>query len=124
MEVVEAEDSYMRLPRVDDAVIATSPRSNVMALVLDKNAVADWHNGTMQSRPLTLDLVAGDVVAGASDQDTAGAAAGANGGAQPPPAPGEPGSAAGAACSRRHACGDSVGGVGDERVRQYESSRI
>ena len=122
MEVVEAEDSYMQLPRVDDALIATSPRSNVMGLVLDKNAVADWHNGTMQSRPLTLDLVAGNVVAEARDQDTAGA--GRRGQRWRANAAGTPGVAARAGRPRSERSGDNADFERDQRVRRYASPRI
>ena len=89
MEVLEAEDAYMRLPRLDDALIETSPRSNVMGLVFDKKEVANWHNGVAQSKELTLDVVAGDV-AGPGPQNTAQGAPAGNGNATPPPEPNAP----------------------------------
>ena len=57
MEVLLAEDSFMMLPRVEDAIIATSPRTPVKGFVLDEKDVADWHHGVTREVDFSLDAL-------------------------------------------------------------------
>ena len=75
MEVVEAEDSWLKLPRVEDAVMAAPESFAVSGLKLDSDSVADWHNGETHSVEPSLELV----VPGAQANAEATASAAGNG---------------------------------------------
>ena len=76
MEVVEAKDSYLQLPRVEDAVMAAPESFAVSGLKLDSDSVADWHNGQTHSVEPLLDLV---VPGAQANAEAAASTAGNNG---------------------------------------------
>lgn len=57
MEVLLAEDNFMKLPRVQDAIIATSPRTPVKGFVLDTEDISDWHEGAIKEVDFSLDPI-------------------------------------------------------------------